>query len=169
MELDTPRYVTGHDLDGEGRGCTPLNEDELMNVLSGSPWLLTDGTDQDILACLQIYKDGRADIVLPDTWYSLQGEFFRLNAREDEAPDAVRYTAGSESWSEWIGGSDDRDTDRIGDYAFSLVQLPGEQILSLYQIGGAGSLGLLLPGFAEEDTAFYFRRYMGATPIVPVG
>ena len=169
MESDTPRYVTGHDLDGEGRGCTPLNETELMNVLSGQPWLLVDDTGRDILACLQIYADGKADIVLTETWYSLQGEFFRLNAREDQAPDAVRFTAGSESWSSWIGGSGERDSDRIGDYALSLIQLPGEQILSLYQIGDSGSLGLLLPGCTEEDTAFYFRRYMGATPLVPVG
>ena len=74
-----------------------------------------------------------------------------------------------ESWSSWIGGSGERDSDRIGDYALSLIQLPGEQILSLYQIGDSGSLGLLLPGCTEEDTAFYFRRYMGATPLVPVG
>ena len=140
-----------------------------MNVLSGSPWLLTDERDEDILACLQFYADGRADIVLTDTWYSLQGEFFRLNAREDQAPDAVRLAAASESWSSWTGGSGEQNSARIGDYALSLIQLPGEQILSLYQIGDTGSLGLLLPGCSEEDSAFYFHRYMGATPIIPVG
>ncbi len=169
MEPDTRRYVTGHDLDGEGRGCSPLTEEELMNVLSDRPWLLTDDTGQDILACLLFYADGRADIILRDTWYSLQGQYFRLNAREDQAPDAVTFTAGTDVWSTWTDGSEDGKTVRIGDYALSLIQLPGEQILSLYQIGDRGSLGLMLPGSTEEDTAFYFRRYMGATPIVPVG
>ena len=167
MELDTRRYVTGHDLDGEGRGCTPLNEAELMNVLTGSPWLLTDDRGKDILACLLFEEDGKMDIILMDTWYSLMGEFFRMDGKEDQVPDAVRFTADPEGLEEWSDGNG--KPVRIGDYAYSLLQLPGEQILSLYQIGETGRLGRLLPGCTEEDTAFYFRRYMGTTPIIPVG
>lgn len=169
MELDTRRHVTGHDLDGEGRGCTPLSDGELTSVLTGSPWLLTDDRGQDILACLLFYPDGEADIILRDTWYAMQGEYLRLNAAADAAPDGIRFTAHPEGWSEWIDAPDSGKPSVIGDYSLFLTQLPGEQILALVQAGEQGGLGTMLPGFSREDTAFYFRRYMGTTPIVPVG
>lgn len=169
MEPDTRRYVTGHDLDGEGRGCTPLSEEELVNVLTGPCWLLTDDADSDILACLQVFGDGETDIILRETWYSMHAEYFRLNAREGEAPDAVRLTAEPAVLEELLGPQKDDDPIWLGDYAILLTQLPGEQLLTLQQIGEAGGLGLLLPGFEENAQVFCFRRYRGTTPYTPMG
>lgn len=169
MELDTPRYVTGHDLDGEGRGCTPLSEEELVNVLTGPCWMLTDETDSDILACLQFMGDSEADIILRETWYSMHAEYFRLNAKEGEAPDAVRLTAEPDALEELLGPQNSADAIWLGDYAILLTQLPGQQLLTLQQIGEAGGLGLLLPGTGETEQVFCFRRYRGTTPYTPMG
>ena len=73
--LDTfsvTRRIAGHDLDGEGRGCSPADEQELISVLSDRPWVCLDQTNGAILACLLFYPDGETDIVLTDTWYSLE-------------------------------------------------------------------------------------------------
>ena len=163
------RYIAGHDLDGEGRGCEPHSERELVNVLTDRTWQYLGDTGEFIRACLQFYRDGETDIILPDTWYSMQAEFFHLETEDYDAPDAMRLYVNPDGFSEWSGTAEADGPVWIGDYQIFLVQTPGQQFLTLCQIGDTGDLDLLLPGAEDGEIWFSFTRYIGTTPYTPVG
>ena len=81
----------------------------------------------------------------------------------------MRLTAEPDALEELLGPQNSADPIWLGDYAILLTQLPGQQLLTLQQIGEAGGLGLLLPGIGENEQVFCFRRYLGTTPYTPMG
>jgi hypothetical protein len=69
----------------------------------------------------------------------------------------------------WSGGSSSDEPVWVGDYQIYLVQAPGQQFLTLGQIGDTGDLDLILPDAKDGDMWFGFTRFMGTTPYAPVG
>lgn len=169
-----PRWIMGHDLDGEGRGTAIWSEEDLANFLdvgggSYDEWLYYDDAGC-ALAALR-FRDYRAlEIERVDYGCRVFLDYEFVDAAWDGV-DGVwpgfsnwvllmeKYNAEDYDWSPlpegWFADGG------LGDYVLRVEQLEGEQILTLRQFNnGDGALGFLL-GVGDEVREFSFRRAVG--------
>ncbi len=153
------RRLVGHDLAGEGRGCAPDTEEELSAFLRDGNWALCDHSGR-LVASVKFHDYRYMTFFRPDLGFSAFLRFDRYDARPTEAPDLIlmEYSDLEESG----GGLDGyRDRDALGDYQLHMIQLDGEQVLTLTQVSeGDGILGVVCPE-ADEGGVFTLHRYQG--------
>ena len=163
------RYVTGHDLDGEGRGCDPQNEAQLARFLMDGTWAWFDGTGA-FRAAVSFDSYRQVSIMTLDESYPIFLSYAQTYTGAGEAPDTLVLERGDYFYSEWTPLPDWYTWDALGDYLVSAAQMDGEQILYLTQVNnGDGALGYLLPGAEENATSFMLFRYRGTAVFEPQG
>ena len=158
--FEDERRLVGHDLAGEGRGCTPKTEEELACFLSDGSWALLDPSTGKPLAAA-IFHDYRS-VTFFDTEQGVGAviSFDRCDARPTEAPDMLSLACSDYDDRGWtLEGY--ANGDPLGDYQLFAVQLDGEQILTLTQISeDVGILSTLFPA-ADEGGMFTLHRFKG--------
>ena len=161
LEQDVPRYLTGHDLDGEHRGATWRDEADLVNFLADGAWAWLDADSGETRAVVRFYDYRTMEVDDGEQIYRFFLNFDRIYSGDDEAPDLLitkKYNKDEYCWQllpAWFG-------DNTGDYLVSAVQLDGEQLLTLQQANnGEGALSWVLPGAGENDHEFTLIRYTG--------
>ena len=180
LDIGATRYVTGHDLDGEHRGCWPMDDGELRAVLADGPWIWQGVLANDgAVACLEfdfeeslIYlpeaEGASTGYIICDDGYYTMDVSVRFEVGEYWTG-IVRFTPHQDEWADWSFLPEDYQ-DFLGEYRITLDQFPGMQLLTLdLDSERGGALGLLLPGAEEANYCFYFYRYQGTTPYKPVG
>ena len=157
------RHIIGHDLAGEGRGCAPATEEELSAFLRDGNWALLDKASGELVAAVQ-FRDYRYMTAFnTDGGFNAFLTFDRYDARPTQAPDliALEYAEYSENGLQFPGYA---DRDMAGDYQLHMVQLDGEQVLTLTQVSeGEGILSAFCPE-ADEGGTFTLHRFRGAAP-----
>lgn len=162
---DEPRWVTGRDLNGEGRGCYPENETNLARFLCDGNWAILDENTGEVLGALRFRDYRTLDIMTKEHTYEIFLTYERRYADDWEAPDVICMEKYSYSDSDWSVLSDWTGDDFLGEYQWSAGQYDGEQILYLNQ-SADGVLDLLL---GVEGPNFSFHRYRGTTQFEPQG
>ena len=157
-----PRYVTGHDWDGEGKGCGYETETELANFLMNGVWVYLDPETCEVTAGVHFLDYRGMEIFDGENFYAIRIEYDHLETDEDEAPDLLCLEKAFHvdpnwdvlpSWYTW---------NELGDYTISAVQMDGEQILTLHQANnGEAALGYLFPDAGENQHDFILTRYTG--------
>ncbi len=165
LDDSVTRYITGHDLAGEGRGCEPETEEQLVNFLTDGAWAYLDEETGEILASVRFDDYRWMEISTEEAYFTVYLDYDRIYASQDEAPDLLcmeRDEYSSSDWDllpSWFG-------DSLGDYLVSAVQLDGEQILYLDQANnGDGALGYMLPGADENSHSFMLHRWRGTAEL----
>ena len=155
------RWLTGHDLDSEGRGCSYRTEAELAAFLADGSWAWLDPTTGELLAAVRFFDYRTMLVQSPDTYYQIFLRFDRVYSGENDAPDLLqleKYFEDDESWNavpSWFGR-------QLGDYLLNPIQMDGEQILYLTQANnGDGILNYILPGAGENQHEFCLTRCRG--------
>ena len=161
LDKDLPTWLTGHDLDSEGRGCDFGSEADLVNFLADGPWAWLDPETGELLAAVRFFDYRTMLVETMDASYQIFLRFDRIYTGETEAPDLLqltKYYEEDESWHtipSWFGQG-------LGDYLVSAVQLDGEQLLTLTQANnGDGVLNYILPGAGEYQHEFELLRLRG--------
>ena len=157
------RYVTSHDLEGEGRGCSPANEAELARFLTDGTWVYYDPDSMELLATVEFPDFREMEITTVDAAYPVYLSCDRVYSEEGEAPDLLCMERGYFHETDWSALPSWYTFDSFGDYLISAVQLDGEQLLYLDQANnGDGALGYLFPKAGENAHSFTLVRYQGA-------
>ena len=158
-----PRYVTGHDLAGEGRGCAPQSQAELTRFLTDGDWVCRDENTGEPLATVAFTGSWQMDITTRDEAYPIYVSYDRIFAEEWEAPDLMCLERAAYYETGWTPLPDWYTVDDFGDYLISAVQLDGEQVLYLNQANnGEAALGYLLPNGGEDVHSVTLHRFRGA-------
>ena len=157
------RYVTGHDLQGEGRGCYPEDESQMSRFLADGSWVYLDEDTGAVTASLRFYGYNSLTITTADESYPI---YVRFGYSEDwisGAPDLLALEKDDyNNIHDWSALPDWYTSDDLGDYAVFALQLDGEQILYLTQANnGDGALSWLLPCADENTYEFMLHRYRG--------
>ncbi|MBQ7145135.1 MAG: hypothetical protein IJR65_08270 [Oscillospiraceae bacterium] len=161
-----PRWVMGHDLDGEGRGTWTWSEEDLSNFLSSGggtydAWFWYDAGGH-VGAVLEFYNYRGLTIHTAEESWPLLLDFDYLYNESWDAPDLLRlekYDSYDACWSGFAGGA--FASDALGDYRIEVEQREGEQIMTLTQVNnGDGVLAYLL-GVDTHSYRFTFRRAVG--------
>ncbi|MBQ8935391.1 MAG: hypothetical protein IJ049_03190, partial [Oscillospiraceae bacterium] len=157
------RYVTGHDLQGEGRGCYPEDESQMSRFLADGSWVYLDEDPGAVTASLRFYGYNSLTITTADESYPI---YVRFGYSEDwisGAPDLLALEKDDyNNIHDWSALPDWYTSDDLGDYAVFALQLDGEQILYLTQANnGDGALSWLLPCADENTYEFMLHRYRG--------
>ena len=161
LDDSVPRYVTGRDLAGEGRGCYPADQSELARFLTDGAWVYLDEDTGSALAVVSFTDFWQMDITTRDEGYPIYLSYDRIYAGDREAPDLVKLEKGSYYYTEWTPLPDWYTFDDLGDYLLSAVQMDGEQRLYLTQANnGEAALGYLL-GAGENAREFTLVRFRG--------
>ena len=154
------RILIGHDLAGEGRGCSPQTEEELSNFLTDGNWALLDGESGEPVARVQFHDYRYLTVSGVERGFCAFLNYDRFDARPTEAPDMISlkytedYDFGWENPGYAVG-------DPVGDYLLYMAQMDGEQVLTLTQVSeGRGILSDFCPG-ADEGGSFTLHRYQG--------
>ena len=156
------RRIVAHDLAGEGRGCAPRTEAELSSFLRDGNWALLDKTTGELAAAVQFRDYRYLTVCNTDGGFNAFLNFDRYDARPTQAPDLIslEYAEYSENGLQLPGYT---DREMIGDYQLYMIQLDGEQVLTLTQVSeGEGILSVFCPE-ADEGGVFTLHRYKGAT------
>ena len=143
------RYVTGHDLQGEGRGCRPANEAQLARFLMDGDWLYMDEESGSYSAAVSFSDYRYMTISTEETAYPIYLRYGYENADpESEAPDKLTLEKDNSVFeADWSVLPYWYYTNALGDYLISAIQLDGEQLLYLTPLyDGGGDLRYLLPG-----------------------
>ena len=170
LPFDAQRYITGHDLSAEDRGCLFTCEEDLARFLMDGVWAYLDAETGEILGSMRVYDYRSADICIGENYYTL---FLNYESMNDEAvppnmlhiSKSYNYDAEGGSWDtlpEFI------DPEDLGSYYCSSGQWDGEQILFLNAEGLDSALSWMLTGSGDTEN-FQFHRYRGATDFEPVG
>ena len=162
IPAEAPAYVTGHDLAGEGVGAYPTNERELVYFLEDGMWALCDDETGEALAAVRFVDYRTMEIITENAVVPLVLDYDRYMAENDEAPDLLCITergwADDDSVFEILP---DWMSVNLGDYAISMIQLDGEQLLTLNQANnGDGALSYIVPG-GEGKYTFHLVRFKG--------
>ena len=157
-------WITGHDYDGEGRGCSYEDEVGLVGFLSAGDWFFSQNENEGAAAAVT-FEDYRT------MWVENEVECYQIflrfgqddNAR-GEAPNLLimeKYDNQELVWE-----TVPLDGDALGTYRIEAVQLDGEQLLTFTETeggdGGSGVLSYLFPDYDETVRSFTLRRYIGA-------
>lgn len=152
------RYVTGHDLQGEGRGCNPATEAELARFLMDGSWAYLDEAAGTPRASVWFDEYRHFYINTPESSYPVFFSYGRLSGGDAQAPELLTLERGSEESADWSALPDRFSTPALGDYSISAVQLDGEQVLYLTQTdSGGGALQYLFPGAEGRETILLHR------------
>ena len=164
LNYNDVRRLVGHDLAGEGRGCSPTTEEELSAFLCDGDWALFDKDSGELAAAVRFFNYRSMTFTGFETWFDAFLTFDRYDARPTQAPDLMSM--------EFVGSFDDGDDgsglppgyrygDAAGDYLLHMLQLDGEQILTLTRVSeGEGVLSAACPE-ADEGGTFTLHRYKG--------
>ena len=161
---DDARTILGRDLAGEGRGCTPESEEELSAFLCDGSWALLDRDTAGVVGSVSFHDYRLMNLRSMDFSADAFLDFDRYDARPQQAPDMICLKYSEESGYSWgIDGVGEGEP--IGDYRLYMVQLDGEQVLSLRFVGeGRNILGELFPE-ADEGGSFTLHRYKGTAEL----
>lgn len=167
LEDYVPRYIVGHDLQGEGRGCEPATEEQLVNFLSDGDWCVYD--EEGEITAVVSFQDYRTMYIWSHVgFFDVRLDYDRLDARPSEAPDLLVMQRGWEDYTAW-DELPEYFGDTLGDYLIYATQLEGEQVLILTQANnGDGALGYML-GTGEYGYEFVLTRYKGTAWFEPQG
>ncbi len=167
LDWSIPRYIVGHDLQGEGRGCEPLNEAQLVNFLQDGDWCVYD--EEGEITAVVSFRDYRSMYIWSYAgFFDVQLDYDRLDARANEAPDLLVMKRGWDDYADW-DALPEYFGDTLGDYQYYAVQMLGEQILILNQANnGDGALGYML-GTGEYGYEFVLTRFKGTAWMEPQG
>ena len=159
--LQKPVYVTGHDLNGEKRGTDYQDETDLVNFLEGT-WICLSSQSNEP-AALFTFSDYRSlTVETPEDSWHFYLEYGRAYAGSDEAPDLIATSAYDDETREKLGGAGAGDRPETGSYLISAVQMYGEQLIRLLQVGGGyAALSEILPGAGDGDVEYSLVRYRG--------
>ena len=162
LDDSVPRSVIGHDLAGEGKGCEPKSEVDLVSFLSDGAWEYKDEETGETLAGLLFLDYRTLEVENGSGFYQIYLQFDRIYAGPDEAPDLLKMEKYFEDDYCWDAHSWNFPYKQLGDYLVSAIQLDGEQILTLRQANnGEGILNSILPGADSNQHVFTFHRYIG--------
>ena len=158
------RYVAGHDVDAEGRGCDPDTENQLMAFLCGGDWFYLDPETQEPVAVMYFPYGHSCMLEWSEGWYEFTAWYFHEDEDRGGPPDTISLYRGGDD-NDWSLLPDRLDgEDKLGSYTWTAYQLDGEQILNLDQLElEPGPLSYLLPGATENTKQFTFVRFTGAT------
>ena len=166
---DALRYVTGHDLTAEGRGCQPQSETQLARFLMDGDWAYLDEETGETLACVRFRDYRTMDIVTKDQYYDIFMSYEHLDAEETAAPDLLQLDCYPYSEADWSILPEQFESGELGSYLVSAAQLDGEQILYLTQeTSDDAALSWLMPA-AIQKTTFVLHRYRGTAEFEPQG
>ena len=161
LDSDLDRWLIGHDLSAEGRGCEPRDEADLVNFLADGPWAWINPDTGKLLASVRFYDYRSMLVETMDGSFQLFLRYGRIYAGDQESPDLLqleKYTEEDARWNaipSWFGRN-------LGDYLISAIQMDGEQILYLTQANnGDAVLNYILPGAGEYQREFCLIRYRG--------
>ncbi len=161
------RYVTGHDLQGEGRGADAADETGLYRFLSDGDWIYFDPNTGAAVAALSFHDYREVSLQTGDGWWGFRFDYDRFDARPTEAPDLLllhKALSSGEDWSRIPASLGDE----LGAYQLYAVQMDGEQILTLTGVEEEfGALSSLLPGYGNDS--FSFVRYRGTAEMEDQG
>ena len=160
LYYDDVRGVIGHDLAGEGRGCAPKTEAELSAFLRDGDWALFDRATGELAGAVTFYDYRNLSFRSFEGGFDAFLTFDRFDARPTEAPDviAMEYTS-FEDGGEALPGY--RNGDPAGEYQLHMVQLDGEQVLTLTQISEGDGIFTAACPEAGEGGVFTLHRYKG--------
>ena len=161
LDREVPRYVIGHDLDGEHRGVTWRNEADLVSFLADGAWVWMDEDSGKTLGAVRFCDYRAMEVDDGEQVYRFFLNYDRIYSGEDEAPDLLvtrKYDKNDYCWTllpSWFG-------DNTGDYLVSAIQLDGEQLLTLTQANnGEGALNWVLPEAGANQHEFTLIRCTG--------
>lgn len=158
-----PRYVTGHDLQGEGRGCEPASTQELMRFLTDGDWVCFDAQTNEIRGTLRFLSPWQAEIVTRDQAYLMRvADYGSARPGDTSSPFALELEKGDRD--DWDAMPRDYQTDTLGKYMVYAMQYDGEQLLFVSPTDDSElkALQYLLPGAAYGDCELEFHRYKGS-------
>jgi len=155
------RYITGHDLQGEGRGCEPETLEQTARFLMDGSWVCYDEAGAPA-AVVDFYGNYALTVSSDLGYYDLYLDYLNLDAAPDDAPDAISLEWGFYEFSDWDTLPTQYTRNDLGTYRISAIQLDGEQLLYLAPTGGSESaLGCMIPGAASADGVIELHRYRG--------
>ena len=165
LDNSVVRYVTGHDLQGEGRGCSPADEHQMARFLMDGDWVYRDEATGAVLAVLRFEDYQWLSVMTRDEAYSVHFQYEYYNTSwATGAPDVLRFEKGYAFETDWSTLPSWHTGESLGYYFLSAVQLDGEQILYLTQLDDSdGVLSYLLSG--TNETRITLHRYQGTAQL----
>ena len=158
--LPKQRYVIGHDLEGEGRGCGYGNEAGLDSFLEGG-WVVFDEATGEPAGGV-IFSDHGSMWIITEDLRVCQVEL-QYDTMSGKVPDVLRTTIYDEDTRKDLPEELFPEQYGTGDYLIEAEQLKNEQVLTLTQINnGFGALSYLMPGADEDTHEFVLHRYIGS-------
>lgn len=146
LEETAPRWIIGHDLQGEGRGCQPANETQLRNFLADGAWGYLDPDTGTLTAAVMLTDNDEMVVLTMETAVPLHLNYGRIFAPQEDAPELLIFSHGDDQngWDlpEWY------DAAEFGSFTYSAAQYDGEQCLTLRQ--------------ADDSDSALFRLFAGA-------
>jgi len=162
LESTAPRYVTGHELDSEGRGCGCRNETELVNFLMDGPWAYLDPKTGELLAGVRFFDYRTMEIDTGAERYTVYLRYDRYKAAADQAPDLLVMEKYYEDDPIWAGLAPAFEGKSLGDYTVLATQMDGEQLLTVRRtVSTEVPLGRMLPGTDTDRGEFVLHRFRG--------
>ena len=164
--LPLGHWITGHDYDGEGRGCGYQDEVQLVQFLDLAPWVYYTDDGDGVTAVVNFRDYSCVDVENDFELYSIFMNFEHDENAPDEAPDLLRMRKAYDEDLVWE--TVPLDGTFLGSYHIEAYQMDGEQILTLTEAeggdGGSGALSYLFPDYDETVHSFTLHRYLGCDP-----
>lgn len=162
LDRAAPRYVTGHDLNSEGRGCGYRNETELVNFLMDGPWVFLDPKTGEVLAGVRFFDYRTMEIDTGAELYTVYLRYDRYNVSADQAPDLLVMEKYYEDDPIWAGLGPAFEGKRLGDYTVLATQMDGEQLLTVRRtVSAEVPLARMLFGTDTDKGEFVLHRFQG--------
>ena len=153
------RYVIGHDLEGEGRGCSYGDEAGLTSFLEGG-WVMFDEATGEPTGGV-VFSDHRTMwIITEESDYQVDLQYDTMYGK---VPDVLKTEVFEPDT--WSALPEELFTEHTatGAYLIGAEQQGNEQVLTLTQIdNGFGALSYLMPGADEDTQEFILHRYIGS-------
>ena len=151
--------MIGHDLEGEGRGCSYGDEAGLTSFLEGG-WVMFDEATGEPTGGV-VFSDHRTMwIITEESDYQVDLQYDTMYGK---VPDVLKTEVFEPDT--WNALPEELFTEHTatGAYLIGAEQLGNEQVLTLTQIdNGFGALSYLMPGADEDTQEFILHRYIGS-------